>query len=294
MLTAQAYKAFAHLCESITEASTSMNLITDHPGGQQVIKKLHQGMSLAHNLEYQEIPKISWSDLKDSYRGAWVIMRCSNGTAAIKATGGTTGSYTAVVSDGGETRSVSDGRGGTILDFIKSEVGKPVKFFSSKNTTAVTDKQRQRKDRQQGAGPQPMNVETLVKKFKPLWVRALTAAIADIKGHVANMIKNDAFDKAKKKIERVEKLQNSIEGLESGNIDSNGPDSVRSSVNTAIMMAASYHYPNETGEIRRAYSGNYQPERSEGVTKLLQDISNGDQKKLGTVLGFFKRTLISG
>jgi hypothetical protein len=27
---------------------------------------------------------------------------------------------------------------------------------------------------------------------------------------------------------------------------------------------------------------------------LLQDISQGDTKKLGTVLGFFKRALISG
>lgn len=285
-------KIFAQLCEAITEASTAMDLITGHPGGTQVVQKLHKDMQLAHNLEYSEISKISWSDLKGSYRGAWVIMRCTNGTAAIKASGGTTGDYTAVVSEGGETKKISDSRGGNIVDFIKSEVGKPTKFFVAKNTTKVADLQRQRRDRQQGSGPQQVDTITLVKKFKPLWSRALAAAIADIKGHVANMIKNDAFDKAKKKLDRVAGLQNALEALEAGSQDAS--EQIRNAVNTAILMAASHYYPEETGDITRAYSGGYSPTRQEGVGKLLQDLTNGDTTKLGTVLGFFKRTLISG
>lgn len=288
----EAYKVFAQLCESITEASTAMNLITGHPGGEQVVKSLHKDLKLAHDINYTEIPKISWSDLKDSYRGAWVIMRCSNGTAAIKSSGGTTGSYDAVVSDGGEVRQASKSRGGDILDFIKSEVGKPIKFFAAKNTTKVTDLQRQRAERKQGAGDQKMDTNTLVKKFKPLWSRAITASIADIKGHVSNMIKNDAFDKARRKLDRVEKLQNSLEAIEAGSQDAS--DLIKTAVNSAVLMAASYYYPDETGEIRRGYSNNYSTDRSEGVTKLLNDVSSGDTQKLGTVLGFFKRTLISG
>lgn len=284
-------KIFAQLCEAITEASTAMDLITGHPGGIQVVQKLHKDMQLAHNLEYSEISKISWSDLKGSYRGAWVIMRCTNGTAAIKASGGTTGDYTAVVSEGGETKKISDSRGGNIVDFIKSEVGKPTKFFVAKNTTKVADLQRQRRDRQQGSGSQQVDIVTLVKKFKPLWSRALSAAIADIKGHVANMIKNDAFNKAKKKLDRVAGLQNSLEALESGSQETAGE--IRTAVNAAVLMAASHYYPEETGEITRGYSG-YNSTRSEGVVRLLQDLTNGDTAKLGTVLGFFKRTLISG
>jgi hypothetical protein len=84
-------KIFANLCESITEASTTMNLIAGTPGGEQVVKKLHGSMALAHNLEYQPVQRISWKDLKDSYKGAWVIIIGSNGTGAIKATGGNTG-----------------------------------------------------------------------------------------------------------------------------------------------------------------------------------------------------------
>jgi hypothetical protein len=61
-------------------------------------------------------------------------------------------------------------------------------------------------------------------------------------------------------------------------------------------MAASNHYPEQTGNIERSRWGSsgYSAQFSEGPAQLLKDISAGDQKKLGTVLGFFKRTLISG
>ena len=131
-----------------------------------------------------------------------------------------------------------------------------------------------------------------MKKFKPLWTRAITAAVADIKGHVANMIKNDAFEKAKRKLSQVENLQNSLEALESGNMDT--PSSVKSAINIAVLMAASHHYPEQTGSITRGYSSSYNAQHSEGPAQLLKDIAAGDQKKLGTVLGFFKRALITG
>jgi len=288
----EGYKLFAQLCESITEASTSLSLITGQPGGQQVIRKLHTDMALAHNQEYRPVDKISWSELKDSYRGAWVIIQGSNGVGAIKASGGNTGSYNALASDGGEVKSMSDSRGGNVVDFLKSEIGKLQKFYVGKNTTAVTDLRKKRASDKVGAGPQKATPDSLVTKFRPLWTRALTLSIADIKGMIANQIKNDAFDKAKKKINQVETLQNALEALESGSEET--PDSIKRAVNIAVIMAAAHYYPDETGDIQRSYSSNYTTTRNEGPQKLLQDITQGDTKKLGTVLGFFKRSLISG
>jgi hypothetical protein len=60
-------------------------------------------------------------------------------------------------------------------------------------------------------------------------------------------------------------------------------------------MAASHHYPEQTGAISRSgYRDGYNAQRSEGGSQLMKDIAGGDQKKLGTVLTFFKRSLISG
>ena len=289
----QTLKLFAQFCESyLPEASSAMSLIQQHTGGAEVIKKLHQDQKLAHDISYSPVPKISWSELKDSYRGAWVIIQGDKGTGAIKASGGNTGSYFAVASSGGETRSMNDSRGGNVIDFLKGEIGGLRKFYVGKNTTAVVDKQKKRASDKSGAASQTINQEALVKKFKPLWVKAITASIADIKGHVANQIKNDAFEKAKRKLDHIERLQSGLEALESGSMDT--PDFLNHAVQTAILMAASHYYPEETGNITKSYNRNYSAERTEGPQKLLQDISQGDTAKLGTILSFFKRALISG
>lgn len=283
------YKVFADLLEShIDEASTSLSLISGNPGGKEVVTALHKDMQLAHNQDYRQVEKISWSDLKEPYKGSWVIIIGSKGTGAIRSRGDT---YNAVASSGGPIDTTSDSRGGNILDFLKSNIGKLQKFYVGRNTSAVDDKRRKRADAQKGLEKE-VDQDALMKKFKPLWAKAINAAIADIKGHVANMIKNDSFEKAKRKLSQVENLQNSLESLETGSADTPGP--VKSAVNIAVLMAASHHYPEQTGSITKGYGNSYSAQNSDGPRQLLKDIANGDQKKLGTVLGFFKRALITG
>jgi hypothetical protein len=108
------------------------------------------------------------------------------------------------------------------------------------------------------------------------------------------MIKNDAFEKAKKKLNHIEALQNGLEQLEAGNSDT--PGFLNSAINSAVLMAASHYYPETTGNLDRSRygSGGLSAQFSEGPAQLLKDIAGGDQKKLGTVLSFFKRSLISG
>ena len=287
----ESYQIFAQLLEGyVNEASTSMSLIASQPGGKEVVQKLHKDMQLAHDIGYKPVDKISWSELKDSYKGAWVIIQGTKGTGAIRAKGG---NYEAVASTGGETRSVSDGRGGNIIDFLKGEIGKLNKFYVGKNTTAVPDKRKERAAQQAGVGGTEVTQATLVVKFKPLWARAITASIADVKGHIANMIKNDAFEKAKKKLNHIEALQNGLEQLEAGDKDT--PGFVNSAINSAVLMTAAHYYPETTGNIERSrYGGGVSAQFNEGPAQLLKDIAAGDQKKLGTVLSFFKRSLISG
>jgi hypothetical protein len=268
-----------------------MNVLAATPGGPEVVKHLHQSMKLAHDLGYKPIDKISWSELKGNYAGSWVLIQGANGTGAIKAINDR---YEAVASSGGEIRSIKDGKGGNILDFLKGEIGKLQKFYTARGSRDVDDKQKKRADLKKGSSVAGAEVsrDTLVKKFKPLWVRAMNSAIADIKGHVANMIKNDAFAKAMKKLKYIESLQANLEELEGGGTDT--PEFIRNAVQIAIYMSASHHYPEQTGNITRGYGNNYSSQSEEGPRMLLKDISSGDTAKLGTVLGFFKRALISG
>jgi len=289
----QSHRLFANMCGQLLEDSSSLSIVGQHPGGQAVFKKLHTTNSLAHDQSYSPVDKISWSDLKDSYRGSWVIIIGATGTGAIRSSGGNTGNYDALASSGGEVRQLTASRGGTILDFLKGEIGNLRKFYVGKNTTAVKDKRSQRASNNKPPASAVTTNDTLVKKFKPLWTKAVSSAVADIKGMASTMIKNDAFDKAEKKINTLKTLNSALDTMQ--NAEGEVPGFIKSAVNIAVMMSASHYYPEETGEIRKErYGAGYTSERPEGPQKLLADISAGDTQKLGTILSFFKRSLISG
>lgn len=285
------YQLFALLCEDLTEASSSISLIKGMTGGNAVVKHLHQEMGLSHEQSYVPLDKISWNDLKDSYKGKWVILRGTTGVGAIKAVAG---GYKAVASNGGGIQSFSNDRGGNILDFLKGVIGKTTKMFTGADTGNVQTLRKTRAKQQQAPSAGEVSTESLLKKFKPLWLKSIRAAQADVKGMVSNMIKNDAFEKAKVKLALLSKLDDAADMIETGNTDT--PSSVNAAISSAVALAAGHHYPDLTGEITRGRYGDSGliPANRAGMQQLLKDIAAGDQKKLGTVLGFFKRTLITG
>ncbi len=291
----ESYKLIAEMFGTfVQEDSSAIGMIGGLSGGKAVAQKLHQEMGLAHDQEFREVPKIAWSDLKDMYRGGWVLIKGAKGAGAIRAR---SGDYESVAVDPttGQVETFRDGRGGNNLDFLKGHIGKLIGFYVGRDSGKTSELKRKRSDNKAGAGPQQVNQETLVKKFKPLWLRSMRAAEADVKGMIATMIKNDAYEKAERKLNIVKSLQRAAEAMEMGELDST-PEWLQRSVSNAVLMAASHHYPEETGELQRSGYGRagLSAQRSEGPQKLLQDISNGDTAKLGTVLGFFKRNLITG
>jgi hypothetical protein len=290
------YQLFADLFESfIKEDSSAIGMIGNLTGGNAVAQKLHKDMGLAHDQEFKEIPKIAWSDLKDMYKGGWVLIKGAKGAGAIRARSGDYESV-AVNPETGEIDTFRDSRGGNNLDFLKGHIGKLIGFYVGRDTGKTGELQRKRRDNKDATGPALVSQETLVKKFKPLWLKSMRAAEADVKGMITTMIKNDAYEKAERKLSILKSLQRASESMESGELDS-APEWLQRSVSNAVLMAASHHYPEETGEIQRSrYGGGgaLQANNPEGPKKLLQDIAGGDTAKLGTILGFFKRNLITG
>jgi len=286
----QTHQLFAQLCESVMfEASSSMSLIKGLPGGQELVKHLHSKEQLSHDQEYQQIDKISWSDLKDTYRGSWVIMKYPKGVGAIKQQAG---NYLAAASTGNGVETFSDSRGGNIMDFLKEKLGgKPLAFYTGRDKGDVKKIQQKRANQNKPSSDTSASIISLVTKFKPLWVRAATAAIADIKGMVGIMVKNDSFDKASTKLGKLRDLNSALISLE--NEDSGVPNIFNKAVKTAVILSASHYYPDDTLDITQQYGGEYYTGSDVGVNKLLADISSGDTKKLGTILSFFKRSLIS-
>jgi len=290
----ESYKLIAGLFETfIAEDSTAVGMIGSLPGGTEIAQKLHKEMGLAHDQEFKSVPKIAWSELKDMYKGGWVLIKGTSGAGAIRARNS---SYESLAFDPEtkEIRVLRDSRGGNNIDFLKGNIGKLVGFYVGKDSGKAADLKRKRQSDKAGSGTQEVDKDSLVKKFKPLWLRSMQAAQADIKGMITTMIKNDAFDKAEKKLAILKALQRATDTIEVGTLDE-APEWLQKAVSTAILMAASHHYPDLTGEIERSrYGGGVSSQNPEGPKKLLSDVSNGDTTKLGTILGFFKRNLITG
>jgi hypothetical protein len=293
----ESYKLIAQLFESfVQEDSTAMGVIGNLPGGRALVKKMHSSMNLAHDQQYTQVDKISWSQLKDAYKGAWVLIKGAKGAGAIRAS---SGSYESVAVNGqtGEVESFRNDRGGSNIDFLKGHIGKLQAFYVGKETGSAATKKRDRAANKAGVGePQSVTKDTLVKKFKPLWVRAMTAAEADVKGMITTMIKNGAYDKAERKLSILKSLQRATDAIESGELES-APEWLQGAVQSAIAMAASHHYPQDTGELSKSRwtrDNSLTPANSAGMNQVLRDIAGGDTAKLGTVLGFFKRNLITG
>jgi hypothetical protein len=289
----ESMKIFAHLLETyLPEDSSATSVIGSVTGGAEVVRKLHKEMGLAHDQEYQEVDKISWSDIKDTRYGAWILIKGEKGAGAIRATN-RGGGYESVAFDPatGQVETYSNDRGGNNIDFLKSKIGKLRAFYVGKDTGTLSRKKEKRAELSRKPQSTAVTQDTIVKRFRPLWLRAMTAAEADIKGMIATMIKNSAYVKAQKKMGQAERLMAAIEKLETGSLEDT-PNFVKEAVSVAIMMAASHYYPDKTGEIRKNYN-TYSSQFSEGPRQLLKDISQGDTAKLGTILTFFKRSLVS-
>ncbi len=291
----ESYKIIAEMFESfIQEDSSAISMIGDLTGGKAVAQKLHKDMGLAHDQQFSPVDKIQWSQLKDMYKGGWVLIKGAKGAGAIRAKSSSYESV-AVNPETGAVDVFQDSRGGNNLDFLKSHIGKLMGYYVGRDTGKTADLKRKRDSYKASAGPKKIDQETIVKKFKPLWLRSMKAAEADVKGMITTMIKNDAYEKAERKLSILKNLQRASEAMESGELDS-APDWLQGAVSKAIMMAASHHYPDETGELQRSRwgGGGLTAANPAGPAKLLQDIANGDTPKLGTILGFFKRNLITG
>lgn len=301
------YTHFSNLCESLLEASTATSYLQNSPGSQQVIRALHANLGLEHNARWAPRAEIKLSDIKELGRygntaRVYLLVVGSKGSAAIHYRDP---GYQLVASDGGEPQTFASNAGKDILTGLKQVVGKTNQVYvaTMSNGNAVMQKRNQRKEyKKQPTGfvdpsvTLSTNIGTLIQKFKPLWAKAIQAAMADMKGVVVTMIKNDAFEAAQNKIQRIGRLSNMLETIESGESDGELMTMMGKVVTTSLYMTASHFYPDQTGDISgnwsERYGNNISAQSNDGAQQVIKDIASGDNAKLSMVLAFFKRSLM--
>jgi hypothetical protein len=309
------YRHFPSLCESILEASTAVNQLTGSAGSMPVIRAMHSRFQLAHDAEWRQIATLKFSDIKDiagNGSNAYVLIIGEKGTAGImyinRYAENKKSGYVVIASDGGEPQELKTFSSKDITQLLKQTIGKTKQIYTTyqhRKSSEVATKRKERgefKKQTTGFVDPKVTLETntklLLNKFRPLWNKALQSAIADVKGVVTTMIKNDAFEAAERKINKLKRLEKMIYLISSEEDNDDLTVSMGNFLSYALYMSASYYYPDLTGEVsgnpNAGYYGNKPSAQStKGVEQLIADIAAGDNSKLAAILTFFKRGLIS-
>ena len=298
------YKYFSQLCESmVSEASTAMAQFNG-PGAQEILKQLHSKEAFGHDVEPEPAVRPKWTDLKDK-PGTWLLIAGNKGFGAVRfmASGvygrrvSSQGSYQIFTSNGkpdpDEGNMVYSSFADNVTDAnssLKGIVGDAKKFYFVDSAYSKSLKAGRAENKPEPYGKTTLN--NLVNRFKPLFKKILVASKADINGVISSMVKNDAHHKVDKKIEQVKLLDQSIQKLDNGEIS----DLLLTAVNNSLILASRYYYPDMTGNIQSSYryrhNNSLSAENSNGVSRILIDIGNGDREKLSAVLAYLKRSLI--
>lgn len=324
MTTLTNYHAeFAQFCNLLTEHRVHTTLLEDSTllnspigkniGGREVIKKLYDESLIAHNQTYTEIrPRdITWSELRSRTYYSWVFFTGTEGTAAVRS--GTVDSkksvsdikYILVMSTPEKGQEVSKKpytSSTQMLADIKNSIGKVTGMYFGKDPEERRQKKAERLSYKKSiAKAETTTPELLLAKFSPLIKKSAVAALANIKGHVMDSIKNDGFDKAQNYIKRAVLIKDMIDHMDyhgdEYKLDENTV--LKRVMDNALNMAAGHYYPELTGNFvrpRYSYSTSmleYTPQSLRGREKLLNDIAGGSTEKIGTVLYYFKMNLVT-
>lgn len=288
-------KLFVQVLEHIlNEDSTSIDTLQGVPGAVELLKNLHQKRAISHDQAYVPIKKIPWSDLKDSNNIA--LLAGPNGAGVLQ---NRNGSYSLYVydPDTNDTMRTAETSGGRSIKWLEDRIGKINHMWLGR------DRQQHQVVRQQRAKlkPRPKSflggdelASELLQRFKPLWLRSLTGAQADVKGWVNTQVKNHAFEKAKMKLNHLQNLENAVQAVESGR-DLKDVEMVRNAITHAVNQTTQMFYPEQAGGFQSSSSGSrIKLSNSRAVEHLFNDLNAGDTKKLGTLLAFFRKNLVTG
>lgn len=288
------FNTFGLLCESLVkEASAIISAVPPHV--KPLVQYLHKNYRLPHDMgNYELVDRINWATIKGQYgrysygsHMHWVILVGTKGSACIMPIA-PYGEWRVVVHSNvtGEINVIKVNRINEAVDMVKRSIGSISKKY------VCTGKMTKEKDKKV-VGPRWISDDELVKKLKPTFLKSMKKAVADVRGMLLTQIKNDAYDRAQKRIERLTSLLSYIELMENHN-NYAIPQAVEKWVKTALLMTASKYYPDITGNINVPSNSSYiHSQHQKGPLQVAMDIYSGDMEKLGTVLYYFRREMIA-
>ena len=279
---------FGHFLNYLTEASAILNYFKgiDAPGVNELIKILHKKYKISHDPhDIKQVPIKSINknqleltnierDLYSRNSKVMLIFACEVGAAVMELKN--QGGYNV------QTYNTQSGKHhasyvGNLKDtgsLIKEHVGKIKQAY--RIVLPVSTEKNKKFDKN-------YDIRDLAKKFQPVLLKTVEKSIADVRGVAMNMLKNDAYDLMRDKIQRLDQLHMLYTDLKTNRFSTDRGGSMwevlRDAINRAITLTVLMYHPNEL----------YSQQRD----NILDDVMNGDFKKLSTILYYLKRELVA-
>ena len=277
----ESLRAFAQLCEAVMlfEASTAMTLLKGYPGAEQVVRLLHRGYQLPDDQKFEEIPV---ADITKTLRGQprnWLLVAGPGGVAA----GVTSSDRNGVRIVVWHNNDVEQDEVMTFRNFeevAKNSLGGIDRAWLGTMSQESGSKRHQRLMRQVPEDVDDMMVY-IANRFRPLWLRLIRSAMVDLKGVIQTLVRHDSHDRAAQKLEHLRTLHDLYHDIETNsttNIAWHGH--TQDMLRAAIRLTAQHMFPEATRGGRTS------------IRPVFDEIRKGNLQVLGTVIAYFKRTLL--
>ena len=176
------------------------------------------------------------------------------------------------------------------MAFVRRKIGDIQQAWITQNLRKkdVTSLRKKRASAAVAAKPQQ-----ILMRLKPLWLKMLTQALADLQGYTQQLIKHNSFEHAKNKLDHTERLHTLVDMLKRG--ESNAVlHELQQPLLAAVNLAAAHHYPHLSNTwLNPLYVALYDiGSNKQAVNQLLTDLSAGQYQLLGSVMGYFKQQLL--
>jgi hypothetical protein len=299
------YQGFAQLCEHtiVTEYSSAIALAKDRPSLPYVVKAALKKFKVPYDLEWLPVnPKSLTREIP--YRQLFLILVIgAEGSAIVAAAPRTKTLYNFQVIIGNEVTGeigaapTSAQTVKKLLDQIKATIGFKSLYFAEYPSQTAAERKIElnrylEKEKFNNQGLDSYSVQFFYKKFKPLLIKTITKAEADIKGFINTLIASGNYEEARAKLNYLERLQKQKEELL--NQAESGQMFILRVLRNSLMLTAKYLYPNDVDDDLGLIPGSFfvNPKVGKAFEMIVKKIEAGDMKTLGIVLGFFKRTLL--
>ena len=310
---------FAKICENLlNEVSTVIDPIKKIPGGIKLGQYLHKNFLMPHDTPLQRVQSIELG--KDTsipgaggwQGGRWYVIAGEHGAAGLSYDNNSR-EYRLIVprpkdetynkdaySGTDEFIDYTNSSGKNVTNLMKKIIGRTIEIYGGADKSGnISTKQKERQTARAALPKDEISVENaeayLLKKFKPTFSRVLQNVEQEYKGMLNIMLKGGSYARMDKKIAKlreIDKLNNllQIHG-DFKNVDKDELKVFKRAVENSIILAAEHFYPEQTKGIIKSY-GDVRPLDREGIALLINDIKNGDTKKLSAILQFFKNEVL--